>query len=124
MVHIKNEVELKAHLAEGKSVARFSADVTLRGANLRGADLYGAKNIVCVAGVGSGGRTVYFVNHTDSIMAQAGCFWGTVDELLERSRATGDSDHLAGYEAAVAYARVILGQHRQKYPIVVQEAES
>jgi hypothetical protein len=93
-------------------------------ANLRGANLGGAKHIVTVSGVGSTGRYAYFVNHTDCIMVQAGCFWGTIDELLQKAQDENgaDSDHYAGYVAAVAYAKIILAQHRVKYPMMERES--
>ena len=150
---LTNEVELKAHLASGKGVSRFSSDANLSLANLSGAhlsgahlsyaklsctnlsgtvlsgadlslaNLSGAKHIVSVSGVGSEGRTAYFVNHdNDTIMVQAGCFWGALNELLERSEKEygTDSDHYKGYEAACNYAQVILGQHRRKYPVAIE----
>jgi uncharacterized protein YjbI with pentapeptide repeats len=128
--------EFKKYFAENGSVSRFSTDAILtdailtdadlrgailtgailRGAILTGAILTGAKDIVSVSGVGSEGRTAYFVNHHDDIiMVQAGCFWGTTDELLAESEKEygQDSDHYRGYEAAVAYATTILNQHRE-----------
>ena len=64
----------------------------LRGANLRGADLYGAdlyradlygaKNIL-VFKSNSSGRLFYIVNG-DEIKVQAGCFWGTIQELKDK----------------------------------------
>jgi uncharacterized protein YjbI with pentapeptide repeats len=54
----------------------------LRGANLRGAYLYGAKNIL-VFKSNSSGRLFYIVNG-DEIKVQAGCFWGTTQELKDK----------------------------------------
>ena len=54
----------------------------LAGVNLRGADLAGAKNILPFK-ANSSGRMFYLVNG-DEIKAQAGCFWGTVQELKDK----------------------------------------
>ena len=56
--------------------------VNLYGANLRGADLYLAKNILPFK-ANSSGRMFYLVNG-DEIKVQAGCFWGTIQELKDK----------------------------------------
>ena len=53
----------------------------LRGADLRGAYLRGAKQILSFGPMPTSGRMVYAVKHDDGWKVQAGCFWGTVDEL-------------------------------------------
>jgi hypothetical protein len=69
----------------------------LRGANLRGADLYGAdlygadlrgaKGIMSFGPMPTSGRMIYVVWHDTHWMVQAGCFWGTLDELEAKVKA-------------------------------------
>lgn len=56
-------------------------------ANLSGANLSGAKNIMAIGPMPTSGRIIYAVRNEDSIMVQAGCFWGTVDELEREVKA-------------------------------------
>ena len=53
----------------------------LYGANLYGANLYGAKGIMQFGPMPTSGRIIYAVRHDSGWMVQAGCFWGTLDEL-------------------------------------------
>ena len=61
----------------------------LRGADLhwavlRGADLRGAVGIASTGPVGHESRTIYAVRHDGGPMIQAGCWWGTVPDTIER----------------------------------------
>ena len=58
----------------------YGAD--LEEADLYGANIYGAKNIL-VFKSNSSGRLFYIVNG-DEIKVQAGCFWGTIQELKDK----------------------------------------
>ena len=62
----------------------------LRGANLRGAELYGARGVAWCGPVGSTNRQIIAVDHGDKVMVQAGCWWGTTDELRTRIAPGGD----------------------------------
>ena len=53
----------------------------LVGANLAGAYLWGAKGIASFGPVGVEGRIIYGITHANGTRFQAGCFWGTADEL-------------------------------------------
>ena len=53
----------------------------LYGANLSGADLSGAKSIISFGPMPTSGRIIYASKHEDQWKVQAGCFWGTLDEL-------------------------------------------
>jgi hypothetical protein len=58
----------------------------LRGSDLRGSDLSGsnlteAEGIMQFGPMPTSGRIIYAVRHDSGWMMQAGCFWGTLDEL-------------------------------------------
>ena len=57
----------------------YKAD--LKNADLRNADLSFARNIYTFTAYDTSKRTVYCVRHKDTFMCQAGCFYGTLDEL-------------------------------------------
>ena len=87
----------------------------LRGANLQGADLYGCdlrrtKNIMRFGPMMSSGRICYAVAHSDKIMFQAGCFWGTAEELEEKVK--NDQDRW-DYMLAIEWARKAFSQERK-----------
>lgn len=52
-------------------------------ANLRDADLHGAKHIVSFTGVGGLRRYGYAVRHEKCVMVKLGCFWGTEKEAFK-----------------------------------------
>ena len=59
----------------------------LRSADLRSADLTGVtinSNVVKIFTAGNSGRTSVLFIRDNKIMASIGCFYGTVDEALER----------------------------------------
>ena len=73
-----------------------------RGANLNGADLReakfrGAKNIMQFGPMPTSGRIVYGVRHDSGWMVQAGCFWGTVDELEAKVKASHNCPAYLGF---------------------------
>lgn len=86
----------------------------LRGAGLRGADLQKAdlqkadlRKAECIHTAGpmpTSGRMVYAVEHKPCLMVQAGCFWGTLDELEKAVREEHDNPH---YHDVIAYFRSI-----------------
>jgi hypothetical protein len=53
----------------------------LSGASLYGANLVGAMGIMSFGPMPTSGRMIYAVWHDTHWMVQAGCFWGTLDEL-------------------------------------------
>ena len=60
----------------------------LRGANLCEANFHRARNIIQFGPMPTSGRIVYGVRHDSGWMVQAGCFWGTVDELEAKVKAS------------------------------------
>ena len=60
----------------------------LRGADLEGARLEGAKNIYTFGPMPTSGRICIAVWHESGWMVQAGCFWGSLDELEKKVQAT------------------------------------
>ena len=56
----------------------------LHWADLHGADLHGAVGIASTGPVGHESRTIYAVRHDGGPMIQAGCWWGTVPDTIER----------------------------------------
>ena len=60
----------------------------LIGANLRGADLSGADGIHQFGPMPTSGRIIYAVRHDTTFMVNAGCFWGTLDELESKVNAS------------------------------------
>ena len=75
----------------------------LQGANLRGANLRGANHIKLFGPMPTSGRMVYAVRHDSGWMVQAGCFWGTLDELEAKVKA---SHNCPTYLAFIAMMRV------------------
>ena len=80
----------------------------LIGAKLFGANLFGATGIRIAGPVGGDGRMIYGVRHEGGAMIQAGCFWGTVPEVIAAIEAryadgSGLEHHRAAYLAAVAW---------------------
>ena len=62
----------------------YGADLSganLYRANLSGASLSGAKSIISFGPMPTSGRIIYASRHEDQWKVQAGCFWGTLDDL-------------------------------------------
>jgi uncharacterized protein YjbI with pentapeptide repeats len=71
-------------------------------ANLAGAELIGGRPIFMIGPIGS--RCAYFTSYnTDKgIMLRAGCFFGTIDEFMEKlSKEHQDNNHAKEYLAAL-----------------------
>jgi len=84
----------------------------LSGANLTRVDLAGADGIRSAGPVGATGRLIYAVAHADGPRIYAGCFAGTVAEMLsaveERyADGTGREQFRASYLAAVAFVATV-----------------
>jgi len=77
------------------------ADLT--GAYLHGAYLHGATGIAAIGPVGRQRRMIYAVAHDDGPMVQAGCWWGSVPDMIARIEADYEDDTAARdrYVAAV-----------------------
>lgn len=88
--------------------ARFTGAV-LKQANLCGADLWGAKDIVGIGPIGSRGDTLYAVRGFPlapyGLMIKTGCFWGTMPGFLEQVALTHHHNRIYGsqYEAAARF---------------------
>jgi len=81
----------------------YKAD--LKNADLRNADLSFARNIYTFNAYDTSRRMVYCVKHKDTFMCQAGCFYGTLDELEEKVK----EDHNSKvYLGNIAIMREIL----------------
>ena len=63
----------------------------LRFANLRDADLKDAKSYYSFTAYGTSKRIVHCIKNQDTWMVQAGCFWGTLDELEAKVKSTHNS---------------------------------
>jgi len=91
------------------------ADLTgadLSGARLSGADLSGAIGIRSAGPIGAEGRLIYAVAHAGGPRVYAGCFGGTVAEMIsaveERyADGTGREQYRAAYLAAIAFVATI-----------------
>jgi hypothetical protein len=75
------------HGADLRKADLWRADlqgVYLQKADLQGVYLQGAKGIIQLGPMPTSGRFIYAVDHVDKVMVQAGCFWGTLEELQEK----------------------------------------
>jgi hypothetical protein len=66
-------------------------------ANLSGADLSGAQNIMQFGPMPTSGRIVFAVRHDSGWMVQAGCFWGTLEELEAKVKALHNCPAYLGF---------------------------
>ena len=79
-------------------------DANLRDANLRNADLINvnledAKNYYSFFAYDTSRRIVHCIKHKEKWMIKAGCFWGSLEELEEKVKATHNSKvYLANIE--------------------------
>lgn len=97
----------KAHLVQTLLYNAEFYGTTLR-ASLTGVGLIGAKDILAIGPIGSRGDITYAVNHSESIMIQCGCFWGTLEEWEDKCRRVykgSTHHHGAVYEAAARFIR-------------------
>ena len=80
----------------------------LKNASLRGAELKNAKGVVQFGPCPGSGRIGLAVLHSDCVMVQLGCFWGTAEKAIEAVAAqyadrTAERDDYTGLiKAAVA----------------------
>ena len=71
----------------------------LRGANLRGANLEEADGYYSFVAYDTSKRIVHCFKNKNNWMIKAGCFWGTIEELEEKVKATHNSKvYLANIE--------------------------
>ena len=90
----------------------YLTGANLTGANLTGAYLTGATGIRFAGPVGAEGRVIYAVAHAAGPRFYAGCFAGSVAEMVaavsERyADGSGREQHRADYLAAVAFVATI-----------------
>ena len=102
--------EAVAARADLRGANFHGADLT--GANLTGAYLTGATGIRFAGPVGAEGRVIYAVAHAAGPRFYAGCFAGSVAEMVaavsERyADGSGREQHRADYLAAVAFVATI-----------------
>lgn len=96
------------------------SNANLSGANLRGADLSGAhiaENYIADAGrcvvqigpIGSRGDQLIVFRTNNGLLVVTGCFTGSDDEFLSAVSATHRNNmHRRDYDAAIAFARIVL----------------
>jgi hypothetical protein len=80
----------------------------LRNADLRGADLRNANRIAVFGPAPSSGRLVYAVAHENGLLWQAGCFWGTSEELAAKVAQVHSGKNRDWYEAVIALGKLQL----------------
>jgi hypothetical protein len=80
----------------------------LSDANLSGADLRGAKHIAAFGPAPSSGRMVFAVAHESGPLWQAGCFWGTSEELAAKVAEVHTGKNRDWYEAVIALGKIQL----------------
>ena len=74
-------------------------NANLKGADLKGAYFEGASNYYSFVAYDKSKRLVHCVKHDTTWMVQAGCFWGTLEELEEKVLYTKKSSvYLANIE--------------------------
>jgi hypothetical protein len=82
----------------------------LSGADLSWANLSKAKNIISLGPMPTSGRIIYIVRHPEKeggAMVQAGCFWGTLDELEAKVKASHNCPIYLGFiETARIWAKM------------------
>ena len=101
-----------ADLARADLTGADLARAKLTGADLTGADLTGAMGIRSAGPVGAEGRLIYAVAHVGGTVIYAGCFAGTVAEMISAvetryADGSGREQHRAAYLAAVAFVATI-----------------
>lgn len=111
-VNFENAAMQNADLGDSNCALANFKGAYLHEANFHGAYLEGAIALVSVSGVGSQQRYAWFWAYEGKLSIIAGCFNGTKEALLLRSRnmAETDSQHYKGYAAAIAYAEIILAE--------------
>ena len=108
-LHTRYALE-KATQARAYLAGAYLARANLDGANLDGAKLIGERPVFQVGPIGS--RCSYFVAYlTDQgIKLRAGCFFGSLDEFVEKlANEHGDNEHAIEYRAALELIKVHAG---------------
>lgn len=110
--NLENAAMRNADLGDSNCASANFKGAYLHETNFYGAYLASAIAIVSVSGVGSEGRYAWFWVYEGKLRIMAGCFNGTKEALLLRSKnkAGTDSQHYKGYAAAIAYAEIILAE--------------
>ncbi len=117
MEKIKDYAGYEQAVADGKTFNRLADEYcNLRDADLRNADLYnadlcgadlrGAKGIVSLSGIGQEKRFIFAYVYNNEIRIQAGCFNGTVIELIKAvcdkyhtsEKIQGNNEYMAAIE--------------------------
>jgi uncharacterized protein YjbI with pentapeptide repeats len=91
-------VDLYGANLRGANLSRADlSGANLSRADLSGANLYGAKYIYQFGPMPTSGRIIYAVKHETKFMVNAGCFWGTLDELEEKVKKTHNCTMYLGF---------------------------
>jgi hypothetical protein len=97
------EADLRdANLSDANLSEADLSGACMYGADLRRASLYRAKGILQFGPMPTSGRMIYFNRHESAIMVQAGCFWGTIDQL---EQAVKSKHNCPMYLAIIALVR-------------------
>lgn len=109
-----------ADLSEANFTGTELNDADFRGAKIDGTDFDGAKidgarGLVSAGGVGVHRRTIYAVDHGTKIYFQAGCFFGSHDELVEavNRKYHPRPYHLKAYLSAIAHCVAAIEAQRE-----------
>ena len=72
------------------------------------AEISKSNDVLCITPIGSrNGTTTFFKTKDNNICVTCGCFYGTIDEFLERvSETHGENKHAKAYKLACELARV------------------
>ena len=72
------------------------------------AEISKSNDVLCITPIGSrNGSTTFFKTKDNNICVTCGCFYGTIDEFLERvSETHGENKHAKAYKLACELARV------------------
>lgn len=95
MIWTRYHVELAVEALRASGEAPDLSRLNLAGATLTGADLAGAAGIAAlyVPGMSSRGDYLYAVQHDCCVMLTAGCFWGTLEEFIQRVSEKRGAEH-------------------------------
>ena len=96
-VYLRGADLLGANLVGANLIGANLLGADLRGVYLRGANLNRAKNIMQFGPMPTSGRTIYAVRHDSGWMVQAGCFWGTLDEVEAKVKASHNCPAYLGF---------------------------
>lgn len=108
VIHSGKFSSVKECLEDGieNGISFFRANLegaNLYEANLEGADLCDAKGVLLFKDNQSG-RIFYAINHTDKVMFNAGCFWGSAEDLRSKIQEEGKTETHWDYLMAIEWA--------------------